>query len=101
MADNYLGDERRNETHGERLVKLETTVEMGFSSLGRSIDGLRDVISEHITEEKTLADKVETLERSFATITGGYRVFLKMCGVIGVIAGGVWIVATWVERIKS
>ena len=82
--------------HGERLAKLEATVEAGFKSIGRSIDQLRERHDAHINEERELKVKLDNVERELDQVRGGYKVFLKMLGFFAAFGAVVWGIATWV-----
>jgi len=82
--------------HGERLAKLEATVEAGFKSVGRSIDQLRERHDAHINEERELKAKLDSVEKELDQVRGGYKVFLKMAALFAAFGVAVWSVTTWV-----
>lgn len=69
--------------HGERLARIEE----GIKSLGLSVDQLRSNFERHTEEEKRLEEAVAEIQLEVALMRGGYRMFLKVCAALGIIAG--------------
>jgi hypothetical protein len=72
-----------SDDHGERLARIEE----GIKSLGRSVDQLRSNFDKHTEEEERLEKAVADIQLEIALMRGGYRMFLKLCAAIGVLAG--------------
>lgn len=79
---------------GERTARLEEVV----NGLKHSVDLMREEFKEHAREEKSLSVKVDKIESELDKIQGGYRVFLKMCFLLGTVASVAWGIGTWVAR---
>jgi len=92
MDEKRRAEDRRIDSHGERLARIEE----GIKSLGRSLDTLRENFEDHTKEKERLEKSVADIQKEIASVKGGYAMFWKMCGVIGLLMGGVWAVATWV-----
>ncbi len=86
------------ENYGERLTRIEVLVETGLKSVGRSIDLFRKEFEKHLTEDAELSAKLDQIERELDTMRGGYRVFLKMCGVFAAFGVFIWGISAWVAR---
>jgi hypothetical protein len=93
----HNGEDRRTDTHGERLARIEE----GVKSLAKSIDVLRDSFAAHVIEENARDKRLDALEKDFDELRGGAKVFLKGAAVVMVLMSGVWAMATWVAKVGN
>ena len=70
-----MEERRMSDSHGERLARIEESIK----SLGRSVDGIRQVLTDHVAEEKELVGQVNTIERDLSGLRGGAKVFFMVC----------------------